>query len=184
MIRNKIFYSAVSNDSKINNSKKTGTVYRQLYDPTHPDSTGKTNHRTVYYLCTVTIFRKILLTVLCIQVLLPKDLLENIVRLPVLVAHYFHHNHTDKHIHFTDFIADHYSDHEHHDKDHDNHNNLPLHNHNCNFQQNIFTLAVLDIFPTLLSNYDVASRKIKIFSRQHFYSSTALSSIWRPPKFA
>jgi len=131
----------------------------------------------------VTILKKILLTVLCIQVLLPNDLLQDIVKLPVLVAHYFHHNHTDNHIHFTDFIADHYSDHEHHGKDHDNHNNLPFHNHDFNFQQSIFTVTVLNFFPTVLSNYGVANRKTKIISRQHFYSSTALSSIWRPPKF-
>jgi len=132
----------------------------------------------------VTILKKILLIVLCTQVLLPNDLLQDIVKLPVLVVHYFHHNHTDKHIHFTDFIADHYSDHEHHDKDHDNHNNLPFHNHDFNFQQSIFTAVLLDIFPSIQSNYSTANRKTKIISRQHFQSSTALSSIWRPPKFA
>ncbi len=121
---------------------------------------------------------------MCIQIQLPNDLLQDIVRLPVLVAHYFHHNHTDKHIHFKDFIADHYSDHEHHDKDHDNHNDLPFHNHDFSFQLSIFTIAVLDFFPTLQTNYGLAISKSKIISRQHFYSSTALSSIWRPPKFA
>jgi hypothetical protein len=141
-------------------------------------------HKPVYYICRVPVLKKILLTVLYIQVLLPNDLLQDIVKLPVLVAHYFHHNHTDKHIHFTDFIADHYSDHEHHDKDDDNHSNLPFHKHNFNFQQSIFTVAVLDIFPTVLSNYGVANHKTQIISRQHFYSSTALSSIWRPPKLA
>jgi len=137
-----------------------------------------------YYICTVTIFKKILLTVLCIHILLPNDLLQNIVRLPVLVVHYFHHNHTDKYIHITDFIADHYSSYEHHDKDHDNHDNLPFHNHDFNFQQSIFNVAVLDFFSSALPDYGTANCKTKINSRQHFYSSTALSSIWRPPKSA
>jgi hypothetical protein len=132
----------------------------------------------------LTILKKILITILCIQVLLPNDLLQDIVKLPVLVAHYFHHNHTDKHIHFTDFIAEHYSNHEHHDKDHDKHNNLPFHNHDFNFQQSIFTIALFDIFQTSIANYGTANCKNKIISRQHFYSSTALSSIWRPPKLA
>jgi hypothetical protein len=111
-------------------------------------------------------------------------LIQNIVRLPVLVAHYFHHRHTDKHIHFGDYIAEHYADHKHHDKDHNNHDNLPFHNHDLNFQQNIFTVAVLDLFPAILTGYATSNRKKKIISRQHFYSSTALSSIWRPPKLA
>jgi hypothetical protein len=132
----------------------------------------------------VTILKKILLTVLCIQVLLPNGLLQDIAKLPVLVAHYFHHNHSDKHIHFTDFIAEHFSDHEHNEKDHDNHDNLPFHNHDFNFQQSVFTVALLDFFPTLLSNYGAANRKTPIISRQHFYTSAALSSIWRPPKLA
>jgi hypothetical protein len=140
--------------------------------------------RIVYYICTVIILKKILLTVLCIQFLLPNDLLQDIVKLPVLVAHYFHHNHTGKHIHFTDFIAGHYSNHEHHDKDHGNHTNLPFHNHGFNFHQSIFTLAVPDIFPAFLSDYGLANCKTKIISRQHFYSSAAISSIWRPPKLA
>jgi hypothetical protein len=106
------------------------------------------------------------------------------VRLPVLVAHYFHHNHTDKHIHFTDFIANHYSNHEHHDQEHDNHNNLPFHNHDFNFQPSMFTVAVLNYFSSALPGYGTANGKTKIISRQHFYSSAALSSIWRPPKFA
>jgi hypothetical protein len=132
----------------------------------------------------VIILKKILLTVLCIQVLLPGNLLQDIVKLPVLIAHYFHHTHTGKHIHFTDFVADHYSNHEHHKKDHDNHNNLPFHNHDFNFHQSIFTATVPDIFPTVSSNYGATNRKIKMIARQHFYSSAALSSIWRPPKFA
>jgi hypothetical protein len=130
------------------------------------------------------IIKKILLTVLCIQVLLPNNLLQDIVKLPVLVAHYFYHNHTDKHIHFTDFIAEHYSNHEHHDKDHNNHNNLPFHNHDFNFQHNISTVSLLDIFQTDIPGYATTNPKNKIISRQHFYSSTALSSIWRPPKLA
>jgi hypothetical protein len=102
--------------------------------------------------------------------------------MPILITHYFHHNHTGKHIHFTDFIANHYSGHEHHDKDHDNHSNLPFHNHSFNFQQSVFIVAFLDILPTVLTNYGGANRNTQIILRQHFYSSTALSSIWRPPK--
>ena len=132
----------------------------------------------------MTFFKKILITFLCIHILLPNQLVQDIVRLPVLVAHFLQHTHTDNHIHFTEFIADHYSDHEHHDKDHDNHNNLPFHNHDFNFQQCIFNVTVLDIFSTALPNYGTANSKTKIISRQHFHSSTALSSIWRPPKFA
>lgn len=118
------------------------------------------------------------------QILLPAKFLKDMARLPVLVAHYFQHSHTGRHIHFTDFIADHYSDHDHTNKDHNNHKNLPFHDHDFDFHQNIFTVAVLDIFPTVLTNFGVVDLKTKIISRQHFHSSTALSSIWRPPKTA
>ncbi len=130
------------------------------------------------------IIKNILPIILCVQLLIPSSFLQQLLKLPVLIAHYFHHSHTGKHIHFTDFIADHYSNHEHHDKDHNNHNNLPFHNHDFNFQQSIFTTVVLDIFPSFQSNYCTTNRKSKIFSRQHFHSSTAYSSIWRPPRFA
>jgi hypothetical protein len=114
----------------------------------------------------------------------PKDLLQEMVKLPVLIAHYFHHNHMDRHMHFADFITYHYSNQQHHGKDHDNHNNLPFHNHDFNFQQSIFMVAELDIFTTILYNYCIDNCNTKIISRQHFYSSTALSSIWRPPRLA
>jgi hypothetical protein len=156
----------------------------QTYDPSHPNNSNRTTYCKVYYICRVTILKKILLTILCIQFLFPNDLLQDIIKLPILVAHYFHHNHKEKYIHFTDFIADHYSNHEHHDKDHDNHNNLPFHNHDFNFQQSIFTITVLDVFPIILTNYTEANSKKNIMLRQHFYKSSALSSIWRPPKFA
>lgn len=121
-------------------------------------------------------------TILCLPILLPNQWVQDIGRLPVLVAQFIQHNHTDHHIHFTDFIADHYSNHEQHDKGHDNHHNLPFHHHEFNFQQSIFTAAVLVNLPLL--NYGIVHRRVKIISSQHFHSSTALSSIWRPPKFA
>ena len=120
---------------------------------------------------------------MCVQILLPNALLHDIVRMPVLVAHYFNHIHSDGHIHFTDFIADHYADNEHHDTDQDDHGNLPYHKHDINFQQHVFSAAVLDILPIVLANYDAINPLTKIISSQHFYSSTELSAIWRPPKF-
>jgi hypothetical protein len=145
-------------------------------------NTNDVENSSICYLYILTILKKILLTVLCLQFLFPNDLLQDIVRLPVLVAHYFHHNHAAKHVHFTDFIAEHYSNHEHHNEDHDQHDNLPFHNHGLHFQQGIFTVTVLEIFQTGIPDYSITNPNDKIIIRQHFYSSTALSSIWRPPK--
>lgn len=117
------------------------------------------------------------------QILLSNQLVQDILRSPVLIAHYLQHNQAGHHIHFTDFIADHYADPEHHGKDHDKHNDLPFHNHDFNFQQSIFSAPVLDIFPMALADDGTANHEAKIISRQHFHSSAALSSIWRPPKF-
>ncbi len=172
---------------KAKTHRTKANLAKKLQSPTNgiqSFSSTRQKHKTIYYICDVRFIKKILITFLCLQIILPNQLVQDIVRLPVLVAHYLQHNHTDHHIHFTDFISDHYSDHEHHDKDHKNHNNLPFHNHHFNFQQSIFTVVILDIFPSFQSNYGTANSKIKIISRQHFHSSTALSSIWRPPKFA
>lgn len=128
------------------------------------------------------ILKKILVIALCIQTLLPNRLLRDIVRLPVLIVHYFHHNNSDTHIHFQDFIAEHYSHTEDHSKDHRNHNNLPFHNHDLNLQQNISPVAVLDTCQILMPNSPLVNCKTEIISRQHFFLSATLSSIWRPPK--
>ena len=63
-----------------------------------------------------------------------------------MAVHCFYHNRSDQHIHFTDFIADHSSHWEHYDKDHGNHNKLPLHIHAFNFRQTIFNVALSDFF--------------------------------------
>jgi hypothetical protein len=101
------------------------------------------------------------------------------VRLPVLVVHYFHHTHSGKHIHFSDFIAEHYTDHEHQDIDH---HNLPF-QHN-NLKETSFNIDLLDFYSRALNAYSAPNENNKIISRQYFYASTALSSIWRPPRLA
>ena len=121
---------------------------------------------------------------MCLQIVLPNFLLQDILRLPVLVVHYFHHNQSDRHTHFTDFIAQHYSHDQHHDEDHSEHSNLPFHHHDLNLQLTTYTIAITDIYINSLPCYDILDTKNKITARQHFYSSATIASIWRPPKFA
>ncbi|WP_276502714.1 hypothetical protein [Terrimonas pollutisoli] len=127
--------------------------------------------------------RNILFVVLCLQTILPHSLLQDIVRLPVLVTHYFHHNHSGRHFHFTDFIAQHYFNKGYHDKHPDEHDNLPFRHHDYDVQQIIIVLASHDYSCALPPVYNV-NRKNKIVFNQHFCSSSASSSVWKPPKFA
>lgn len=123
------------------------------------------------------------MVVLSLQMILPASWLQDMVQVPILVAHYFHHNQSEDHIHFTEFIALHYSE----TKDHhqgDQHHNLPFKHHDLNLEQNTISIAVIDPAFNISAVEFKKDSKVKIIATQHFYSSLSHSVIWRPPKFA
>lgn len=128
--------------------------------------------------------KKILLSVLCLQIALPNGQLKDILLIPVLINHYFENNHHERHTHFTDFITQHYSDSDQHPEEHNDHENLPFHHHHdCSSHQEI-TEAVCPQPAVILYKYNTVSVSKKMIERQHFYASSSLSSIWRPPKLS
>jgi hypothetical protein len=67
-----------------------------------------------------------ILPVLWVQVsLVSPDLLK----LPLLFAHYLEHQAASEELDLTAFVALHYTDHEHQEEDHGDHENLPFHHH-------------------------------------------------------
>ena len=135
------------------------------------------------YICKLKFFRNILLIVLSLQSIVPTSWLQDILRLPVFIAHYFHHQHGERHIHFTDFVSEHYFNKDHHDQDHDEHQNLPFHHHDCDLHHFNSFVAIQEPFyaiPFVSTN----NKRNKIASEQHFHFRSSFSSIWRPPKFA
>lgn len=109
--------------------------------------------------------------------------LQHVFRLPVLVAHYFHHNQSEDHIHFTDFIALHYSETKGYHKD-DQHHNLPFKHQDLTLEQNTISIAVVDPAFNIPAVEVTKDSKVKIIGSQHYYSFLSHSVIWRPPKFA
>lgn len=114
--------------------------------------------------------------------ILPASWMQDIVQIPLLVAHYFHHNQSGDHIHFTDFIALHYSDINNHEQN-DQHHNLPFKHHDATVEQNTIPVAVVDPGFKISAVEFATDSENKITAGQHFYSSLSLSAIWRPPKF-
>lgn len=112
------------------------------------------------------------------------NLLKDIVHLPFLIAHYLHHNHSEGHIHFGDFISLHYSHNQHHKKGHNGHNNLPFHHHDSNSLQNNQSPVIAETWITQIAEYKTDNDKNKMITGQEFHSSSALSAIWKPPKTA
>ncbi|MBK6370544.1 MAG: hypothetical protein IPF64_12190 [Flavobacteriales bacterium] len=53
----------------------------------------------------------------------------DLVKLPILFAHFLEHQATSEELDLTSFIALHYADEEHQADDHDRHENLPFHHH-------------------------------------------------------
>lgn len=115
------------------------------------------------------------------QFVLPNVLLKDILKLPLLVAHYFKHSHESVHHRLTDFIAEHYSTHDHEGNNNEDHENLPFHNNGPAAEQSFF-VGLLTAYPKMISDISFKKNHNNIFAKQHFFPSAALSSIWRPPR--
>jgi hypothetical protein len=110
--------------------------------------------------------------------------ISTVMKLGGFVHHFIHHItcHGDK-IGLGDFVALHYSDHGHHEEDHQEHGNLPFsHDHD---QQGIATHGfwlVSQQYETLaFCKRDIFSNPL-IFHSQQFHSSAYSGDIWQPPR--
>ena len=127
--------------------------------------------------------KNIVILLICLQLITP-SVVEGCFRFPVLVSHFFHHNHNQEHekINILSFVTEHYSE-KHHDETHEEHENLPFHTHlDTSFNQ-ILALN-FDIFEfKLQSNFNFKAQKKIEFKQTHFQSNVSIH-IWKPPKIS
>jgi hypothetical protein len=110
---------------------------------------------------------------------------QTLFKIGAFFHHFLHHATSDQeNIGIVDFVKLHYADHEHHEADHAEHENLPFQHHHHD-QQNLVPQT-----PCLLPPHHaiVAFPKLEIVSNplifysQQWLSSAFLHDIWQPPK--
>ena len=138
-----------------------------------------------------TLLKKIIAIFLLLQIVTNNAFAEELVKMPRLVTHFYHHSHEHKDTKdFFDFLHKHYSDHHENDKhsqkhsDEDNDCNLPFkHCNNCCLNIHISTIGFL---PTFLNTefFSIQIKNENFFPENDRIESFDFSSIWQPPKLA
>ncbi len=111
--------------------------------------------------------------------------METIIKMGAFFHHFVHHLtcHQEK-IGIVDFVKLHYFDHEHHETDHAEHENLPFQHHHHD-QKNLApqTPCLLPPFHTIVAfpKLEIVSNSL-ISQSQQWHSSSYLGDIWQPPK--
>ncbi len=113
---------------------------------------------------------------------MPDRLVASMCSIGNLVMHFYDHRHEQENLSFIAFLSDHYLDHQHHDDDHDNHADLPFHNHHddcCPVAQSVFLLpygenTAAEIIPTVTTNLNTRP--------QDCHSIMFAGDIWQPPR--
>ncbi len=124
--------------------------------------------------------KNILTLIICLQLTVP-FVVEDSLRLPILVSHFIKHTHNQKDVTLIHFLTDHYLD-KHPDEKQDEHGDLPFHNHSdFSFNQNLALNLETKLFKFIPNYYFIEQQKIAFL--QNYFSSIALLSIWRPPKY-
>ncbi|MFV8465257.1 hypothetical protein [Flavobacterium sp. LB1P62] len=131
------------------------------------------------YICFVKFLKNILALIICLQLTIP-FVVEDSLRLPILVSHFIKHSHNHRDITLIHFLVDHYLD-KHHNENHDEHGDLPFHNHSdFSLHQNLAINLEIKLFKFIPNYYFKEPQKIAFL--QNYFSSRVLLSIWRPPK--
>lgn len=111
--------------------------------------------------------------------------MQTFVKTGAFFNHFVHHLicHNEK-IGIVDFVQLHYSDHEHHEEDHAEHEKLPFQHHHHD-QQNLApqTPCLLPPFYTVVTfpKSEIALNPL-ISQSQQWHSSSYFGDIWQPPK--
>lgn len=106
-----------------------------------------------------------------------------VLKLPLLVHHYFEHTQEDKSETIFDFLVQHYSgniNHHHHNKDTE-HDHLPFKTLNSHATQ-VISIIPQPILSVSQLIYELDDVKISSHNQQN-YSNAYLKSIWQPPRF-
>lgn len=107
---------------------------------------------------------------------------SQLLRFPILVAHFVEHKHEDKNISFGEFLLIHYVAEYGYGEDYEQDTQLPFKTVNGNAVQLIAFVPFLNPCLKVKPIYTKA-RKYNPY-RERFIDNAYLSSIWQPPKFS
>lgn len=102
---------------------------------------------------------------------------HQLMKLPVLVNHYFDHKQLNHSLSFVDFIFIHYSDDL--ESNDQTHHELPFKSHEC---QHMTSLVLVCEFPSY-TPLKIANGPLVLATYQEsIYASNSLGAIWQPPQ--
>ncbi len=136
------------------------------------------------YIYPVNLTKRIVVFFLCLQIAVPQHLQTDLLRLPMFVTHFFHHNEHHKSVAFLDYLKEHVSENIHHDDSHDEHEQLPFHNHSHDCTTHQIQLAFISIKDFSIQPVSVQSSKVRSIYKQTYFPSNHFASVWRPPKLS
>ncbi|MEA1847557.1 hypothetical protein U9K52_01425 [Chryseobacterium sp. MHB01] len=106
--------------------------------------------------------------------------LYQLLKMPLLIEHYFQHKNLNPEMSLTAFLKTHY-DHPVKDSDHDQDQKLPFISH-ANLLSVVFTINPSLDFHYIGKVFSPIEIK-KIFYKSALYNKEILNSIWQPPRF-
>lgn len=116
--------------------------------------------------------------VILLKALMPAMNTAELARVPLLLEHYQEHLKSDQSLTFLDFLILHYSNKDHHNKDHAKHSKLPfgnLHHQPVSIQlwyADIYVVVIPELMTKLYSTVLSVGKLLSIFK----------FSVWQPPR--
>lgn len=136
-----------------------------------------------YFVIALRALKHITIILLTIGISLPDSLVHQVMRVPALAVHYFHHLTEHEEIGVIDFLVLHYGDSEHMKTDAHEHQNLPgtKSHHAC---QHVSPAPVVIQSLQLALVHPQLSGVAHPIAMDEFVPSNGANSIWQPPKLA
>lgn len=141
-----------------------------------------------YYLCYVLlvykvgVIKSIVVLFLAVRILMPVEVLHSFEHFSDISKHFQIHQSEEQKEEtlFISFVVDHLGGGNHNHKNKQAHDNLPFHHtHSAESTPTLNFVAFKDLD---LRQYEPIISSSKVSSKQHFYTSAYLKSIWQPPK--
>ena len=135
------------------------------------------NYQCVYPI--IVVVKRPLVYVVLISLLLAQTELHEFLKLPALFAHYFEHLSEQPQLSFTEFLHEHYSGHNHCDKNQGHADGLPF--KDCSSCSSTIACAPVPSRPELSFEIFPAPRT-QHFTHVKQFVSQSFAEIWQPPK--
>ena len=130
--------------------------------------------------CTFTILKSLVIISMMSVYLISTTELYQLVKLPMLVEHFYEHQDQDQDITLWEFLCMHYAHGDVKDADYDKDMKLPFKSHDGCSSSSVIAYIPKD-FPTIAKPTHSVSKTYTIYEEQ-FLASSFLACIWQPPK--